>query len=129
MPNYGFASPYLTPPKPATAGNNPNQLDPNTDYYNSDFVKSYLDPLVPKGLFQRWLNTNGYGGPTRRDQFMQAQYPKAQQMYEAAVLSQPDLAFRDFLSGWGGPANDWLAMSANQRGTALPTRTQVVRWG
>lgn len=122
--NFGFVQPYMAVSpnyNPVTYG--------GEDMFNSDFVRSYIDPLVPKGLYERWLNTNGYGGASRRDQYLRNNYGRADQEYQAAVLSYPDLSFRDFLDGWAGLGNEWLAMSANQRGTALPTRSQVVRWG
>jgi hypothetical protein len=156
--NYGFTNPYLSayankpgtistmPVKPGTpqqyAVADPrtggtdrwNQYQQYTDFdqdmTRSPFVRDFLEPDVPRGVYDRYfLERNGYIGPDQRTRFMRGNMGRAEQAYENQLLSTPDLRFSDFLKGYTGLADEWVNMSASQRGMNVPTRAQVIRWG
>jgi hypothetical protein len=100
------------------------------DMTRSGFVRDFLEPDVPRGVYDRYfLERNGYIGPDQRTRFMRGNMGRAEQAYENQLLSTPDLRFSDFLKGYTGLADEWVNMSASQRGMNVPTRTQVIRWG
>lgn len=148
----------LHPPKPGPISHGPDPRNPNpigvvdpiqrqpgmTDRYlnyqdytdferdmtNSRFVRDFLEPDLERGVYDRYfLDRNGYVGPDNRARFMRGNMGRAEQAYENQLLSTPDLRFSDFLKGYTGLADEWVNMSASQRGMNVPTRTQVIRWG
>ena len=92
--------------------------NPTGDLYTSPFVRDYLSPVTSGAEFEKFLTDQGYGGFNRQDQFARSQYGRTQTGYKAALLSNPLLSERDYLSGLGGGffSNIWNALTPSQRG-------------
>jgi len=105
------------------------------DWRSTGLIKDYIDPQIPRGVFQSYLSQNGFGGTSKQDQFAQGQYSNTQTGYQAALRENPTLSYLDYLNqqfGTGGMRNLWLNATPDQRGES-PSRwtgpTRVISWG
>jgi hypothetical protein len=99
------------------------------------FVKQFLDPEIPRGVYHSYLSGQGLGGLDRRSQWSQNQYANTQTGYQSALRERPDLSYLDYLGtqfGNNGMQNMWLGMAPEQRGEQ-PGRwqpnTRMIAWG
>lgn len=101
------------------------------DWYNTPDVRDFLSETLPGGEWLRFATEQGYGGTGRRAQLANQMYGEAQQGYESAQLSNPNLTFRKYLNtlegGWLDKALAGLTMS--QRGAYHPAMTRIIRQG
>lgn len=112
-------------------GTNPLNGAPQ-NWYNTPLVRDDLSQTMPQGEFERYLSTAGFGGFGNEDQWARSLYGRTQQGYQAAELNNPNLSYRDYLTGLG---SDWLRtayanLTPNQRGGgSQPGQTRWVSWG
>ena len=123
-------------------GTNANPIyDPNASYggtqawRQTDFVKKYLDPQIPEGVFTAFLGERGLGGNDAMSTWAQGLYGKSLAGYKAAMRANPNLTFRDYLGKqYTGDSlrSQWLGQSARSRGE-YPSQsvgnTNVIAWG
>jgi hypothetical protein len=119
-------SPWFTPG---------SQYGASQNWDTTPFVNQYIDPQVPRGVFQSYLSQNGLGGTNRQSQFAQGQYSNTQTGWQAATRANPNLTYLDYLNqqfGGNGMRNMWLNANPDQRGES-PSRwtspTRVISWG
>lgn len=106
------------------------------DWQSTPFVKEYLDPQIPQGVYTGFLANNGLGGFDRQSTWARGLYGQTQTGYQAALRQNPNLSYADYLSqqfgGSGGFSNIWAGLSPDQRGES-PTRwlpqTRLIAWG
>jgi hypothetical protein len=100
-------------------------FDPNSTYgssqnwWSTPLVKDFLSPDVPQGEFMAYLSNNGLGGFDRKSQFGQSLYGKTQSGYQAAILNNPGLSYRDYLNthlGGNAFGDAYNAATPEQRG-------------
>lgn len=112
-------------------------FNPNLKYgsgqnmYDSPFVRDYISPLVPRGEFERTAARAGGVGNNRRGEFIRSLFDRTQAGYQGAVLSNPELSYRDYLNNYVGSqglANQWRAATASQRGLNPASRTTRIMW-
>lgn len=105
------------------------------DWKTTPFVKNYLDPQIPEGVFADYLGTRGLGGTDAFSTWAQGQYGKTLAGYKAAMRERPDLMYRDYLQRqFNKPElrNLWLGQTARARGenpTAYSGQTRTIAWG
>jgi hypothetical protein len=111
-----------------TLGQDYNSFTGGTQYF-TPFVENFVSPQVPRGEFERWLGTQNVGGPAggggqlngfnRQAQFYRSLYGQTQNGYQAALLNNPALSYRNYLQdyfGNGQAADLWNALTPQQRG-------------
>lgn len=119
---------FFDPSRPDNYGTGQNWTD-------TPFVKEYLDPQVPQGVYTGFLASNGFGGQDRRSQWARGLYGQTQNGYQAALRVNPALAYRDYLSQQFGPSglgDLWNGMSFSQRGeqpSLYQPNTRIIPWG
>ncbi len=92
---------------------------PGGGAYETPFVRDYLSPDVPRGEYETYLTNNNLGGLTRRDDAARGMYDRTQSGYQAAVLQNPMLTYRDYLNTHLGAdffQNALAGMTPNQLG-------------
>jgi hypothetical protein len=121
-----------------------NFYTPNyNDQYGSDnygwkktpFVKDFLDPEIPQGVYTAFLADRGLGGFDRKSQWARGLYGQTQSGYQAALRENPALTYLQYLGkqfGTTGLNNMWAGLAPQQRGEspgmwAGPSR--VIPWG
>ena len=100
------------------------------------FVKDYLDPQIPQGVYTGFLANQGLGGFDRQSQWARGQYGQTQSGYQAALRQNPALSYNDYLrqqfGGSGGFGNIWAGLAPDQRGES-PSRwtgnARLISWG
>ena len=95
-------------------------------------MRDKVSPLLPQGEYQLYLQNRGMADPNSRlGQWSQAQFPRLQQLYQAAQLQNPELTWRRFLhtSGPGKLKGQFLGLSPSQRGASQQGRSSVISWG
>jgi len=136
--------PATGPRQPINMGTAPPPLaryggfyNPNLSYgsghnlYDSPFVRDFLSPEVPRGEYEKLLTAAGGAGNDRKGQFLRSLYDRTQAGYQAAVLNNPELSYRDYLQKFVTPqglAAQWQAQTASQRGLNPASRTTMIRW-
>jgi hypothetical protein len=94
--------------------------DPNgQNWWDTGLSRDFLAPTIPQGEFTAYLSNNNLGGFDRQSQFAQSLYGKTQSGYQAAMLNNPGLSYRDYLNTYlGGNAfgNLYNAATPEQRG-------------
>lgn len=115
-------------------GGSPN-YGARQDWRTTPFVEQFLDPEIPRGVYQSFLAGQGFGGMSRRDQWAQSQYANSQTGYQAALRENPALSYLGYLGqqfGNNGFQTMWAGLSPEQRGES-PGRwqpnTRVISWG
>jgi hypothetical protein len=105
------------------------------DWSQTPFVLDFLDPEIPRGVYNSYLTGQGLGGQDRRGQWAQNQYANTQTGYQSALRERPDLSYLNYLQtqfGGNGIQNMWLGMAPEQRGES-PSRwspsTRLIPWG
>jgi hypothetical protein len=105
------------------------------DWQSTPFVKDFLDPEIPRGVYHSFLSNQGFGGMDRRSQWGQAQYNNSQTGYQSALRENPALSYLDYLGqqfGGQGMSNMWAGLAPEQRGES-PGRWQpqsrFIPWG
>lgn len=105
------------------------------DWNSTPFVKTYMDPQIPQGVYQSFLAGQGLGGFGREGQFAQQLYGKTQAGYQAALRENPTLLYHDYLGQqFGSHAihNMWAGLAPEQRGerpSLWGSRNRVIGWG
>lgn len=125
-------NPWYTPGGFGGTGN----YGADQDWTQTPFTLQYMDPQIPRGVYQDYLSRNGFGGFDRRSLFAQNQYGNTQSGYQAAVRENPTLTYHDYLNqqfGAGNSLNDlWAGLAPEQRGEN-PSRfvgpTRFIPWG
>jgi hypothetical protein len=124
-------SPWYTPGGPA--GN--TKYGGVQDWTQTPFVREFLDPEVPRGVYHSFLSNQGFGGLDRRSTWAQNQYQNTNTGYQSALRERPDLRYSDYLTsqfGGTGLGNIWAGLAPEQRGEN-PTRwspnTRLIAWG
>ena len=106
-----------------------------TDWRTTPFVKKFLDPQIPEGVFAGYLGDRSLGGTDAFSTWAQGQYGKTLAGYKAAMRENPNLMYSDYLhSQFSKPAlrNQWLGQTARARGenpTAYQGQTRLISWG
>ncbi len=106
-----------------------------TDWRTTPFVKKYLDPQIPEGVFASYLGDRSLGGTDAMSTWAQSQYGKTLTGYKAAMRENPALMYADYLhSQYSKPAlrNEYLGQTARARGenpTAYQSPTRLISWG
>jgi hypothetical protein len=91
-------------------------------YYHTPFVRDFVSPQVPRGEFERWLGSTATGGNAggfdRKSQFLRSLYGQTQSGYQAALLNNPGLTYRDYLQKHFADTGNklWAGLSFEQRG-------------
>jgi len=99
---------------------------------NTPYVKKYLDPSIPEGVFFDHLSQRGLNGWDAQSQFTQGLYGRALTGYKAALRQNPALDFRTYLRHeFSVPdvRNMFAAQGPNARGGAGFGRTRTIAWG
>ncbi len=108
-----------------TGSNSYNYYDPGSTYggqygpggWSSTQTGQYYLEQNPEAAFTRWLAENGYRDFTAQGEFARQQYGKVRTGYEAALGSNPNLSFRDYLSQTGPSLGQQFArLTPEQRG-------------
>lgn len=105
------------------------------DWRTTPFVKNYLDPQIPEGVFAGHLGERGYGGTDALSTWAQGQYGRTLAGYKAAMRENPALMYKDYLrKTFNQPTiqNLWLGQTARARGenpTAFTGGTRLISWG
>lgn len=107
----------------------------NYGWERSPFVRDFLDPEIPQGVYTAFLAQNNLGGQDRRSQWARGMYGQTQSGYQAALRENPELTYRNFLAkqfGTTGMDQIWRDLTPRQRGEtpslwAPPTR--FIGWG
>lgn len=90
--------------------------------YHSPFARDFISPQVPRGEFERWLGSTATGGNAggfdRRSQFLRSLYGQTQSGHQAALLNNPGLSYRDYLTKHFANTGDtlWQSLTPSQRG-------------
>ena len=101
----------------------------------SPFVKDFLDPQIPEGVYNAFIGERGMGGTDALSQWAQGQYGKTLTGYKSAMRANPNLSYRDYLGKQlsGNTMRDqWLGQTAQARGerpTAYQGNTRTITWG
>lgn len=115
--------------------------NPNSSYGGSQawrqtpFIKSYLDPQIPEGVYNTFLSERGYGGNDSMSQWAQGLYGHTLTGYKSAMRANPNLSYRDYLGKQfttDSLMNQWLGQTARQRGEnpgQSVGSTNVIAWG
>ena len=111
-----------------SGSNTYNYYNPNHDYgageagyglgefANTTLGRNYLESN-PEAAFTRYLADNGYRDFTGLGEFARNQYGRVRAGYEAALATNPDLFFTDYLREHGaGLRNQYLRLTPEQRG-------------
>lgn len=109
---------------------NPNSLyGASRSYYDTPLVK-FAEDEQTSGPFMRWVQQQGGGGFGRRDLFAQSLRNRTLQGWDAARSINPNLAYRDYLSGLGENfvGNIWSSLTPEQRGETPARFSSPVRW-
>ena len=116
-------------------------FQPNSGYgadrawRQTDFVKQYLDPQIPEGVFNAFLGERGLGGTDAQSTWAQGLYGKTLAGYKSALRARPDLTYRDYLGKQyttDSLQNQWLGQTARQRGEnpGMSVGTpRLISWG
>lgn len=118
-------NPYQWGGTPQT-GNTYNYYDPSssyggTRYGQGEFAqtpigKNYLE-ADQEASFTRWLADNGYRDFTGEGEFARQQFGRMRTGYDAAVATNPELSFQNYLGQTGGQlANQYTRLTPDQRG-------------
>lgn len=89
------------------------------NWWDTPLSRDFLSPTVPQGEYTAYLANNNLGGFGRRDQFAQGLYGKSQSGYQAALLNNPGLSYRNYLNtylGGNGLSNLYDQATPEQRG-------------
>ena len=110
-PNSTYNAPLTTPgngsPGVPTWYDTPIVTDPG----------SGISANLPQGEFERYLASQGLGGFDRSSSNARAMYGRTRQGYDAAMLTNPFLSYRDYLNKeFGGFQQAFQQMTPNQRG-------------
>lgn len=105
------------------------------DWRTTPLVTDFLDPDIPRGVFNSYLTGQGFGGLDRRSTWGQNQYSNTQTGYQSALRENPALSYLDYLGqqfGNNGFQNLWAGLAPEQRGEQ-PSRwspqTRFIGWG
>lgn len=117
-------------------GNNYGGWNPQTgqpqDWWDTGYVQDDVlgTDSANRGVFERFLTENGFGGYGRNAQLMRNLYNQSLSGQEAAQLSNPGLTYYDYLQqlGPGFLNQQVMAMGPQQRGDYTPARTTWMRW-
>ena len=121
---YSFQS-YLGGTGNPTGSNTYNYFNPRSTYggsylpgkFASTGVGDYYLEQNQEASFTRWLAENGYRDFTAPGEFARQQYGKVRTGYEAALGTNPDLKFRDYLNQTGPSLrNQYQRLTPEQRG-------------
>lgn len=112
-------------------GRNPTTGE-RQDWYNTPEVRDDPDnPNAPYGEWERFINEQGFGGMTNRDQWARSLFNRASSGFDAAQLTNPGLTWRKYLNtlegGWMD--NLYRTLTPQQRGLFAPGQTRVIRNG
>lgn len=106
------------------------------DWTTTPFVKDYLDPQIPQGVYQSYLTRQNLGGNDALSQFAQSLYGRTQYGYQAALRNNPNLTYNDYLNQQfgqiGGSLRDLYFAQDNSRGSSLwgtSPGNRVIAWG
>lgn len=136
MPAFTFPQgPYTSPMGGGASNQNP--------WFNHPFGGGFGQGFPTAPIGDWYLNrgdmrpgytiaTSGYGGGNNPfGQFVQSQYPRATQGYEAALAYDPNLKWTDYLTRMGGEQffrSQFNALSPNQRGEFRGRFVPPARW-
>lgn len=120
-----MANPYSWGP---SGSNTYNYYNPSEDYgagqhgyglgdwANTQIGNQYLEGN-PEAAFTRYLADNGYRDFTAMGEFARNQYGRVRAGYEAALATNPNLFFTDYLQQHGsGLVNQFRRLTPEQRG-------------
>jgi hypothetical protein len=105
------------------------------DWQSTPFVRDFLDPEIPRGVYHSFLSNQGFGGMDRRSQWGQAQYNNSQTGYQSALRENPALSYLDYLGqqfGGTGLGTMWAGLAPEQRGESpgrWSPQTRFIGWG
>lgn len=117
--------------------------EPNRqDWRTTPFVKDYLDPTIPQGVFGDYITSQGFGGTGREGDFARGLYGQAQVGYQEALRKNPKLTFLEYLNYQFGGNNQlggrnvirdmWNQADAATRGersSLWVPNNRVIGWG
>ena len=89
------------------------------NWWETPLGRDFLSPTIPQGEWTAYLSNNNLGGFDRKSQFAQSLYGKSQGGYQAALLNNPGLSYRNYLNqflGGGGLDNAYNEATPEQRG-------------
>lgn len=110
MPNYMRGNfPFYQPA-------NPYGWQGGYEYDKSPLGRFYLDEVAPEAGYTRWLAEHGYGDFGTPSNALRGLYGRAAAGYGAALGTQPDLAWTDYLGTLEDPQTMLLRMTPFQRG-------------
>ena len=112
---------------------NTSQYGGNQAWQDTPFVKQYLEPDIPQGVYTDYLSQQGFGGMDRRNMWAKSQYGNSQSGYQAALTRNPTLSYRDYLTQQMPQLNNiWAGLTPGQRGES-PTQfigpNRMIGWG
>lgn len=100
-----------------------NWYDPGSMYgstqnwWDTPLSRDFLAPTVPQGEYLAYLTNNNLGGFDRRSQFGQSLYGKSRTGYEASLLNNPGLSYRNYLNTHlGNVGSLYDTLTPEQRG-------------
>lgn len=99
------------------------------------FVKDFLDPEIPQGVYTSFLANRGLGGFDRKSQWARGLYGQTQSGYQAAMRENPALTYLEYLNkqfGTTGLNNMWAGLAPQQRGESTGMWTgpsRIIGWG
>lgn len=65
---------------------------------HTPYVRQDLDPANPQGVFTSFLAQHGFGGTDAGSQFAKSQYSNTLAGYQAALRTNPNLSYRDYIN-------------------------------
>lgn len=102
------------------------------NWKDTDFVKKFLSPTVPEGVFMEFAANRGFGGTDSMSEWVQGLYGKTLAGYKAAMLENPALDYRTYLArnfNRGSLQNLFHAQSPRAKGYASVGPTRVIGAG
>lgn len=104
------------------------------DWRTTPFVKKFIDPQMPEGVFYGHLTERGYGGMDAASQFAQNLYGQALTGYKSATRENPALDWRTYLRHhFKAPdlRTMWASATPSQQGIGDASfgRTRLIGWG
>ena len=112
-----------------------NQYSPygqSQNWKDTPFVRKFVAPTVPEGVFMEFSANRGFGGTDSMSEWVQGLYGKTLAGYKAATLENPALDYRTYLArnfNRGSLQNMFNAQSPRAKGYAQSPNTRVIGAG
>jgi len=123
------------------ATNNPNApgaqeaIENGGGWSDTEFVKKFLDPQIPEGVFYGFLGDRYLGGNDAMSRWAQDQYGRTLTGYKAGLRDNPNMTYAEYLKrqfNKPGLRSMYYAGTARERGenpAQFVGRTRQIGWG